>query len=116
RRVKLGGAPVYNYIFSWETPIMGGYALAYHCSELPFVFNNIALAEMATGAGKEAFALAEKMSRAWVNFARTGNPNGEGLPEWPAWTSENGAVMIFDNECVVRNHPDKELQALLTGK
>ncbi|MBQ9422292.1 MAG: carboxylesterase/lipase family protein [Pyramidobacter sp.] len=116
RRVKLGGAPVYNYIFSWDTPVMGGYALAYHCSELPFVFNNIALAEMATGAGKEAFALAEKMSRAWVNFARTGNPNGEGLPEWPAWTSENGAVMIFDNECVVRNHPDKELQALLTGK
>ena len=109
-------APVYNYIFSWETPVMGGYALAYHCAELPFVFNNIALSETATGAGKEAFALAEKMSRAGGNFARTGDPNAEGLPEWPAWTPENGAVMVFDNECAARNAPDAELQKLLTAK
>ena len=109
-------ASVYTYVFSWETPVLGGFALAYHCAELPFVFNNIALSETSTGAGAEAFALAEKMSRAWVNFARTGDPNGEGLPKWDAFTPENGTAMIFDNECVAASHHDRELQALLTAK
>ena len=86
------GAPVYAYVFTWETPVMGGYAMAYHCSELPFVFNNIALSEMATGGGKKAQALADIMSRAWIDFARTGNPG------WKAYTREEGATMIFDNE------------------
>ena len=109
-------APVYTYVFSWETPVMGGYALAYHCSELPFVFSNIALSETATGAGAEAFTLADRMSRAWVNFARTGDPNGEGLPKWDTFTPENGAAMIFDSECRAVNAHDRELLALLNAK
>ncbi|MBQ9527347.1 MAG: carboxylesterase/lipase family protein [Fretibacterium sp.] len=107
------GAPVYSYVFTWETPIMGGYAMAYHCSELPFVFNNIALSEMATGGGKAAQVLADRMSHAWASFARTGNPNHDGLPNWPAYTRENGAVMIFDNEPFVGKHHDDELMSLL---
>lgn len=109
----LNGAPVYSYVFTWETPVMGGFAMAYHCAELPFVFNNIALSEMATGGGKAAQALADKMSQAWINFARTGNPNHEGLPEWPAYTRDGGATMIFDNEPVVVHHHDRELMSLL---
>lgn len=73
-RIKSDQAvPVYNYVFSWETPIMGGFAMAYHCSEIPFVFNNIGLSADATGATKEAYALADKISQAWINFARTEN-------------------------------------------
>ena len=87
--------------------------MAYHCSELPFVFNNITLSEMATGGGKTAQALADKMSQAWINFARTGNPNHNGLPEWPAYTRDGGATMIFDNEPVVVHHHDRELMSLL---
>lgn len=49
------------------------------------------------------------MHKAWANFARTGNPNTEDLPEWPAFTAENGATMVFDNECKVVNNHDKEL-------
>ena len=101
-------APVYAYIFTWETPIMGGYAMAYHCSELPFVFNNIALSEKTTGGGKKAQALADKMSQAWIDFARTGNPG------WEAYTPENGATMIFDDVPVLANHHDAELLKLLT--
>lgn len=101
-------APVYAYIFTWETPIMGGYAMAYHCSELPFVFNNIALSEKATGGGEKAQALADKMSQAWIDFARTGSPG------WEAYTPENGATMIFDDVPVLVNHHDDELLKLLT--
>lgn len=62
---------------------------------------------------KAAYALAQKVSMAWINFAHYGNPNHKGLPNWPAFTSANGATMIFDNTCVVRNHHDKELMSLL---
>ena len=101
------GAPVYSYVFTWETPIMGGYALAYHCSELPFVFNNIALSEMATGGGEKAQALADKMSQAWIDFARTGNPG------WEAYTRENGATMLFDDEPILTYHHDDVLMNIL---
>ena len=87
---------------------MGGYAMAYHCSELPFVFNNIALSEKTTGGGKKAQALADKMSQAWIDFARTGNPG------WEAYKPENGATMIFDDAPVLANHHDAELLKLLT--
>ncbi len=108
-----GGAPVYSYVFTWETPLLGGFAMSYHCSEIPFVFNNIGKSEMATGGGKAAQALADRMSHAWASFARTGNPNHDGLPTWPAYTRENGAVMIFDNDSFVGNHHDDELMSLL---
>ena len=62
-----------------------------------------------TGGGAEAQALAEKMSSAWLNFARTGNPNAEGLPEWEPYTAEKGATMIFNNDCQVKYNHDKEL-------
>ncbi|MBR0152030.1 MAG: carboxylesterase/lipase family protein [Synergistaceae bacterium] len=101
------GAPVFAYVFTWETPIMGGYAMAYHCSELPFVFNNIALSEMATGGGEKAQALADVMSRAWVDFARTGNPG------WEAYTRDNGATMLFDDEPILTHHHDDELIGIL---
>ena len=88
--------------------------MAYHCAEIPFVFNNIALSEMATGGGRAAQALAEKMSRAWVSFARTGNPNHNGVPEWPAYDRNGGATMIFDDEPTVVHHHDRELMSLLS--
>jgi para-nitrobenzyl esterase len=77
--------------------------------ELPFMFNNIALARPLTGGGEDAYALADKISSAWINFIKTGDPNAKNLPEWPKYTPEKGATMIFDNKCkVVYNH-DKEL-------
>lgn len=103
-------APVYSYIFTWETPIMGGYAMAYHCSELPFVFNNIHLSEKSTGGGEKAQALAEKMSQAWIDFARTGNPG------WEAYTTEKGAATLFDDEPILTYGHDKELLSILLQK
>lgn len=107
------GAPVYNYIFSWDTPVFNSVPMSYHTSEISFVFNNIERMAQATGGGKDAQALADKMSRAWTNFAKTGNPNAEGLPQWDAYTRENGKVMIFDNQPEVKPYHDEKLQRLL---
>lgn len=106
-------APVYNYVFAWETPVLGGFAMAYHCAEIPFVFNNIALSGEATGATKAAYKLADKISQAWINFARTGNPNAKGLPNWEPFTREGGATMILDDKSELRYHHDAELMKIL---
>jgi para-nitrobenzyl esterase len=66
-----------------------------------------------TGGGQEAHDLAEKMSGAWINFAKTGNPNYKNLPEWPAYTSKNTATMHFDVDCKVNPQMDKELFELV---
>lgn len=109
-----GAAPVYAYIFAWNTPVLDGRIRSYHCAELPFVFANTDRCDQATGGGAAARALAEKVSGAWIHFARTGNPNHSGLPNWPAFTADSGATMIFDNTSAVVNHPDREELAILS--
>jgi para-nitrobenzyl esterase len=66
-----------------------------------------------TGGGPEAIELAHKMSDAWVQFARTGNPNGAGLPNWPAFTAERAPTMVFDSRCELQNAPDAKEQAII---
>ena len=108
-KARQGGAPVYMYLFAWESPVMDGILRSTHCMEIPFVFDNALCHASMTGGGTDAQTLAEKMSQAWTNFARTGNPNAEELPEWPTYTPDNGATMIFDNTCEIKYHHDQEL-------
>jgi para-nitrobenzyl esterase len=111
----LNAAPVYVYLFTWQSPVMDGKYKAVHCMELPFVFDNIARCEEMTAGTKEAYALAEKVSDAWINFARNGNPNSKSLPNWPAYNSTNTATMHFDNKCEVKPQMDKALFDLVNG-
>jgi para-nitrobenzyl esterase len=112
-----GAAPVYMYLFTWQSPVNGGIYKAMHCMDIAFQFDNISLCEQMTGGGKAAHALAEKESSAWINFARTGNPNVPGvLPKWPAYTEKNGATMLFDNQCTMREHPDGDLLKIVATK
>jgi len=110
-----GGADVFMYLFTWQSPVFDGKYKALHCMELPFVFDNIDLANHMTGGGKQAHELADKMSQAWINFAKTGNPNHAGLPEWPAYNNSNTSTMHFNNTCVVKPQLDKELFQLVSG-
>ena len=110
-----GAAPIYLYLFKWQSPVLDGAFKAFHCMDLPFVFDNIQRCEEMTGGGEEAYALADKVSQAWINFARTGNPNHKGLPAWPEYTPSNGAAMLFDNKCEVKGHHDKVLLAITAG-
>jgi para-nitrobenzyl esterase len=81
---------------------------AFHTLELPFVFDNVDLDEAMTGTARERYLLADRMSSAWVAFARSGNPNCKGLPDWPAFDNTRRATMIFNNECKVINDPNGE--------
>ena len=100
-----GRAPAYLYWFTWQTPILSGRPRAFHCSEIAFVFDNTDRCETMTGGGAEARALAGKMCDAWIQFARTGDPNHAHLPRWPAFSAAQ-PTMIFDNVPGVAMNPD----------
>jgi para-nitrobenzyl esterase len=106
RKAAQGAAPAYLYWFTWQTPILDGRPRAFHCAEIAFAFYNTDVAASMTGGGEDARALAAKVSDAWINFARSGDPNHAGLPKWRPYKPEQGAVMIFDNRCEVKNDPD----------
>lgn len=107
------GAPVYMYLFTWESPVMNGSLRSTHCMEIPFVFDNVTRHASMTGGSGKAQILAQKMSSAWINFARTGNPNHESLPQWDPYTAKKGATMCFDNVCEEKYNHDKELMELV---
>ncbi len=108
RKAALGGAPAYQYIFGWVPPVLEGKPGTYHACEIAFVFDNIDRCVRQTGAGPVALALSTKVSRAWIQLARTGNPNHPGLPHWPAYDAVKRPVMFFDHPCHVKNDPEGE--------
>ena len=66
-----------------------------------------------TGGQKDAYVLADKMSQAWINFARLGNPNHKGLPTWPAYEASKTPTMHFNNTCEVKPQLDQDLFKLV---
>jgi para-nitrobenzyl esterase len=110
RKANQGAAPAYNYWFQWQTPILDGRPRAFHCSELPFVFYHTEVCAPMTGGGPEALDLAGRTADAWINFARTGNPNHPGLPNWPAYDPKTVPTMIFNTECEMKSDPDGEIR------
>jgi para-nitrobenzyl esterase len=113
-KYDLHAAPVYQYYFCWQTPILDGIPGAWHTAELQFCFDNTKRCEQGTGNTPEAQALAKKMATAWANFARTGNPSQPGLTWEPADPNSNKA-MVWDNECRMVDDPEGEVRKLLQG-
>ncbi|QGY42760.1 carboxylesterase family protein [Maribellus comscasis] len=106
-------APVYVAWFGWEPPLFDNRMRAFHCLDICFWFYNTDLMLTHTGGGARSRKLSEKMSDALLAFMRTGNPNCEGLPEWPKFTAEKGETMILNDVCDVKNDPDREGRMML---
>ena len=108
RKLAAAKAPVYMYYFDWYSPVHQGKVRAMHGVELPFVFDHVNESAYMIGNGADRQLLADKMSAAWVAFARSGNPNHKGLGHWPAFSSKDRATMIFGRECRTVNDPHRE--------
>jgi para-nitrobenzyl esterase len=107
-------APVYQYLFQWQSPQLDGVAGAWHTAELAFCFDNTQRCELGTGDTPEARAVATKMATAWANFAHTGNPSQRGL-EWAPSDPEKCQTMVFDNNCRMENDPEGAVRRILLG-
>ena len=92
------GANVYAYVFTKQLGDMG----SYHGAEIPYIFKNT-----------DDEQLAKTISSAWVNFAKTGVPSAENLPEWKPYNRKDAAAMILDDKSELVYGHDKELIASL---
>ena len=109
-RAKQASAPLYVYFLAWKSPVDSATKGSFHGLDIPLAFNNVDLKPEWASTTEEAYQLADKMSSAWLNFVKTGNPNVEGkLPEWEPYSAENGATMFFDKNCRIVNNHDRAL-------
>ena len=106
-RSRVASAPVYNYLFNLEFSFNNG-AIAFHNAEIPYVFHNADYLE-ALYIPEVTERLQDQMASAWVNFAKTGNPSNELMPEWVPVKDGNAACMVFDVNTECRFHHDEEL-------
>lgn len=120
RLVQQRGSNAFVYYFTREPPVFRLYVPsapdlyndggrrhfgAYHSGELAYVFDN--LDKVGVGWDDDDHKLAELMADYWVSFARDGNPNGDGLPDWPAYNPATDVVQVLDVNTGAAVHPAK---------
>jgi para-nitrobenzyl esterase len=105
-----GKSKAYAYYFDYRTPATPDGAN--HAAEIAFVFRNL---EMMGKPATDAVALSDLVSSYWVNFAKTGDPNGPGLPAWPAFTVKDQQVMFLDPAPAAKPVPNIEKIKVFDG-
>ena len=98
---------VYLYYFTKDNGSLG----SNHAGEMPYAYGN--LHRHAKLYDETDFALSETMQQYWVNFAKTGNPNGEGLPTWPRFNDDRTKVLELGADVAVTELPDQKLFEIL---
>ena len=109
----------FMYLFTWESPAMGGALGSCHALEVPFVFGAVGApgADLFVGTGPEAHALEARMMDAWTSFARSGDPSHPELPggRWPAYDEARRPTMILGPECAVELDPGERERRAFEG-
>jgi para-nitrobenzyl esterase len=114
-----GHAKVYYYYFAHHPPVppeerfvenLGKDLGAYHGAEVAYVFGNFVPPEWPWSAADSE--LARMVSRYWVNFATHGDPNGPGLPEWPAFAPNSDSVLYIDKAITRGPIPNQKYMVL----
>ena len=113
---KTGHAPVYRYSFDRKIPVPAGHTVngmpatsrdigARHAGEIEYVFGSQDLSLPKVPWEASDRKLSDAMTTYWANFARTGDPNGQGLPKWTRY-DEGRHVLHLDE--VVREAPESD--------
>lgn len=105
--------PVFLAWFGWQPPLFDNRMRAFHCSDICFWFYNTDIMLTHTGGGARPRKLSNMMADSLLQFMKTGDPNGGGLPEWPKYSSELGETMVLNDAPEVRNDPDREARKAL---
>jgi para-nitrobenzyl esterase len=94
-QVKTGQAPVYRYHFELAAPPSKFHSgsFAFHSDDIEYVFGSLDTRPGAVWRPEDR-TLSEQMMRYWTNFAKTGDPNGEGLPAWPRYDKTGGLIHL----------------------
>jgi para-nitrobenzyl esterase len=99
-------AGVYAYLFAHDIPPQDFVLKAPHTAEIAYVMDNVAEAPLFAGATPDDVAMGKLMSATWVQFAKTGDPNGApGLPAWPKFNADTRPTMFFQKETRVVEKP-----------
>lgn len=94
--VAEGGNDAYLYFFGHRPPSSAGAMLgSHHGGEILYTFDNMALFPKST---EEDASLGKAMSGYWTNFAKTGNPNSDGMQEWPAYAAASDQHLEFASD------------------
>jgi para-nitrobenzyl esterase len=117
---KSGSSDIFRYQFDFAPLTPEGWfgakssanAGAFHACELIYVFDNLGAFPWRVTEG--AIRVAKLTSTYWINFIRTGNPNGPGLPEWPSYR-HSGKILVIDVEPKARPDDDRDRNAFLAG-
>ncbi|MEI8309871.1 MAG: carboxylesterase/lipase family protein [Verrucomicrobiota bacterium] len=107
-------AKVWMYRLDWKSNVKNKeYLNACHGLDLPFLFKSFDPDSADDIVGPNPpMGLSDAMQDAWISFARTGDPNHKGLPEWPAYEPSHRATMIFDTKSKAVEDPDPEVRQL----
>ena len=111
-----GGAPVYTYQLTYETPVQGGAYRTPHTLDIPFMFNNIETSRVLVGPGKAPVTMGAMLSDAWLSFARTGKPTSPLLPVWTPYSAQSRAVMQLNLKPKIVIDPERGAREIMAAK